>query len=122
VCGCTPRADACLEDGYSCGFDQDGCGSLVLCGTCPAPQECGYGGNANQCGGCVPGECYPGAIIWCQPEYAMCTEADFFNMEATEECLPDGTWGPCNEGGTGATYQCAALQDGSFYGDCPNCN
>jgi hypothetical protein len=43
-----------------CGPVADGCGGLIVCGACTAPQTCGGGGAASVCGGnsgCVPTTC-----------------------------------------------------------------
>jgi MYXO-CTERM domain-containing protein len=48
---CTP-ATAC-PSGQNCGTAADGCGGILNCGTCTAPQTCGGGGTANVCG-CTP--------------------------------------------------------------------
>jgi hypothetical protein len=45
---CTPLA-ACPV-GLNCGTIDDGCGGTLNCGTCNAPETCGGGGTANQCG------------------------------------------------------------------------
>ncbi len=59
---CVPRT--CFELGASCGPQGDGCGNLIQCGNCKAPQTCGGGGTLNACGGaavdggtCVPKTC-----------------------------------------------------------------
>ena len=39
-----------------CGTISDGCGGMLDCGTCPAGQDCGAGGVANQCA-CAPTTC-----------------------------------------------------------------
>jgi hypothetical protein len=46
---CTPRT--CAELGYNCGDNGDGCGGVIHCGTCTAPQICGGGGKPSVCGG-----------------------------------------------------------------------
>jgi hypothetical protein len=45
---CTPLT--CQALGYNCGMNGDGCGHLVNCGTCVAPQICGGGGKPSVCG------------------------------------------------------------------------
>jgi hypothetical protein len=55
---CVPRT--CAQLGATCGQQGDGCGGVLGCGTCTAPQTCGGGGTANKCGGtsaCVPKTC-----------------------------------------------------------------
>ncbi|HWE26860.1 MAG TPA: hypothetical protein VHB97_02610 [Polyangia bacterium] len=46
---CTKTTCAML--GYSCGPAGDGCGGVLDCGTCTAPQTCGGGGTPGACGG-----------------------------------------------------------------------
>ncbi len=46
---CTPRT--CAQVGANCGPVSDGCGALLQCGTCMAPDICGGGGTPNVCGG-----------------------------------------------------------------------
>ena len=50
--GCIPKT--CAQLGASCGPQGDGCGSIVECGTCTAPDTCGGGGKANTCGSANP--------------------------------------------------------------------
>jgi hypothetical protein len=45
---CKPRT--CGDVGANCGPIADGCGGLVDCGTCTAPDTCGGGGTPNVCG------------------------------------------------------------------------
>ena len=55
---CTPKT--CASLGVDCGPQGDGCGALINCGQCTAPQTCGGGGTASKCGGssgCVPKTC-----------------------------------------------------------------
>jgi hypothetical protein len=62
---CMPKS--CAAQGYTCGPNSDGCGSMLDCGTCTAPQYCG-GAGYSKCGGnsvaadsggnvCVPTTC-----------------------------------------------------------------
>ena len=57
---CVPATCATLgAGGYDCGYAADGCGGLLQCGGCVAPQCCG-GGGFDVCGGtggCVPRTC-----------------------------------------------------------------
>jgi hypothetical protein len=56
--GCIPRT--CAELHATCGPQGDGCGNIVDCGTCVAPETCGGGGVPSVCGGnsgCVPKTC-----------------------------------------------------------------
>ena len=55
---CTPRT--CALAGANCGPVADGCGGLIQCGNCTAPETCGGGGNPSVCGGnsgCTPKKC-----------------------------------------------------------------
>ena len=45
---CVPRT--CASVGAYCSYISDGCGALLACGTCVAPETCGGGGTANKCG------------------------------------------------------------------------
>ena len=45
--GCVPTT--CAQLGWTCGPTADGCGGLLNCGSCVAPQYCG-GGGFNRCG------------------------------------------------------------------------
>lgn len=50
----------CDSASAECGLLGDGCGNVIDCGTCPAPQTCGGGGAPSKCGGtggCVPKTC-----------------------------------------------------------------
>jgi hypothetical protein len=51
VPNCTPLT--CAKVGANCGQVADGCGGVLSCGNCIAPQTCGGGGTANVCGGGV---------------------------------------------------------------------
>ena len=44
---CMPKT--CTDWGYTCGKNSDGCGGVVDCGTCMAPEFCG-GGGYSKCG------------------------------------------------------------------------
>jgi hypothetical protein len=46
----------CAAQGFDCGPAGDGCGNLLDCGGCPAPQTCGGGGQPGVCGNpwCAP--------------------------------------------------------------------
>ncbi len=50
----------CNDLGDTCGPAGDGCGNVIDCGTCTAPETCGGGGLPSKCGGtagCVPKSC-----------------------------------------------------------------
>ncbi len=44
---CSPKT--CAELHYNCGPAANGCGGILQCGTCPAPQSCGWAGY-DKCG------------------------------------------------------------------------
>jgi hypothetical protein len=46
---CVPRT--CAQVGANCGPIGDGCGGMLSCGACVAPDICGGGGQASVCGG-----------------------------------------------------------------------
>lgn len=57
---CKTREEACAGEGVECGPVGDGCGGLIDCGTCTAPDTCGGAGVPGQCGqppACVPKTC-----------------------------------------------------------------
>jgi N-acetylneuraminic acid mutarotase len=56
---CVPLT--CAAQGKTCGPVSDGCGSVLNCGTCSAPQTCGGTGTPSVCGTAVPpgGACVP---------------------------------------------------------------
>jgi hypothetical protein len=68
ISSCTPTT--CPALGYDCGAAADGCGGLVQCGTCAAPQKCGAGGFS-KCG--LPPGIGPdgGPIVSCTPTTCM---------------------------------------------------
>jgi hypothetical protein len=47
--GVACTAKTCASLGYTCGASGDGCGGVINCGTCTAPQFCG-GGGFDTCG------------------------------------------------------------------------
>jgi hypothetical protein len=51
---CVPMT--CDAAGANCGSITDGCGVVIECGPCFAPQTCGGGGTPNVCG-CTPTTC-----------------------------------------------------------------
>ncbi len=55
---CVPKT--CDGLGATCGPQGDGCGNLIQCGNCKAPETCGGAGVASVCGGntgCTPKTC-----------------------------------------------------------------
>jgi hypothetical protein len=59
--GGTCTAKTCAELHVTCGPTGDGCGNVIQCGPCTAPDTCGGGGVPGQCGypdaGCAPLTC-----------------------------------------------------------------
>ena len=55
---CTPTT--CTKLGYNCGAADDGCGNILQCGKCTAPQFCG-GGGYDLCGPTSVATCDAGA-------------------------------------------------------------
>ena len=54
---CKPRT--CTDINADCGPAGDGCGGVIQCGSCTAPDICGGGGKPSQCGGGKPPSCVP---------------------------------------------------------------
>jgi N-acetylneuraminic acid mutarotase len=55
---CVPKT--CGQLGLNCGQAGDGCGGTLSCGSCTAPQVCGWGSTPNVCAtpvACVPTTC-----------------------------------------------------------------
>ena len=61
---CVPRS--CQDQGFECGFNGDGCGNAIDCGTCPAPQVCGAQSYSKCAVGppCKPKTC---SVLWVTP-------------------------------------------------------
>ncbi|HWE31279.1 MAG TPA: hypothetical protein VHB97_24910 [Polyangia bacterium] len=53
--GSTNCKVTCAQLGATCGQQSDGCGGMQDCGSCTAPDTCGGGGMANQCGATTGG-------------------------------------------------------------------
>lgn len=98
VCGsgkttCTPKTCADYP-AKSCGPLADGCGGLIVCGTCTAPESCGGGGTASVCGG--DSGCKPRTVADCAANGIQCGP------------LADGCGGFVTCGTCGATESCGA--------------
>lgn len=54
---CTPKS--CQDQGFECGMNGDGCGNVINCGGCPAPEVCGAQAYAKCASGppCKPKTC-----------------------------------------------------------------
>ena len=106
-------AKTCASLGANCGAVTDGCGALLACGACTAPQICGGGGTANVCGGAsackaktcadLGATCGPvgdgcGGVI---PTCGTCTSPDI--------CGGGGKPSVCGSGTSGTTPTCVNL-------------
>ena len=117
---CKPRT--CAGVGANCGPVGDGCGGLVQCGTCNAPDSCGGGGHASQCGhggGCVPKTCADvgatcgpigdgcGGIVDCDVCPIADAGADAADASSNATC---GCASPQTCGGGGVPSKCGGSQ------------
>jgi len=103
----------CSALGLSCGPAADGCGGLLDCGTCVAPDTCGGGG--------VPGKCGRPS---CTP--TTCTALGLSCGKAGDGCGGTLDCGPC-DGGTcvpqGCEGRCGPQGDGCGGSiTCPACD
>ncbi len=133
---CVPRT--CIELGANCGPMGDGCGGLLQCGNCTAPQTCGGGDAGSVCGGggCTPvtcdywhATCGPvgdgcGHLLQC----GACTSPD--GGATTQTCGGGGTASQCG-GDAGCVpkncaqlgFNCGPAGDGcgNLISSCGNC-
>ena len=102
---CTPRT--CADQGLGCGPTGDGCGNVIQCGVCAAPQTCGGAGVFGRCGA--------------PPSGASCTPATCASLGSSCGPASDGCGGlldcgPCAPpltcGGGGVRGQCGAPDAG----------
>jgi hypothetical protein len=108
----------CTAANANCGTIPDGNGGTVNCGTCSAPDTCGGGGTANQCGcatkgcpagntgdscGSVPNGC--GGTLSCG-----CVSGDACSGTSSGTCQPACVPKTCGSGGVGAA--CGPVSDG----------
>lgn len=125
--GCTKNT--CAGLGATCGSLSDGCGGLLECGTCVAPESCGGGGVPNHCGnnctrttcgaqgancGMIADGC--GGILECGTctSPATCGGSGTPNVCGTPVCTPKS----CAASGA----QCGFISDGcGDVVDCGNC-
>ncbi len=116
---CTPKT--CAQLGAPCGAQGDGCGGIVACGTCTAPQSCGGGGVADQCGGstvCVPKTCQAlGATCGAQGDGCGGLIASCGACASPEICGGGGVPNAC--GGNGADGgACVPTKSACAPGEC----
>jgi hypothetical protein len=89
---CTPQT--CASQKMNCGPVADGCGGILMCGSCTAPATCGGGGLNGVCGS--PGVCTP---MTCQQQgYACGQVGDGCGNLLTCGSCPQPTF--CGGGGT----------------------
>jgi hypothetical protein len=92
---CQPAS--CQQLGFNCGPQADGCGGIIQCGDCKAPQTCGGGNTPGVCGA---GSCTP---LTCQQAGAACGIIGD-GCGSTVDCGP--CVAPATCGGAGVANQC----------------
>jgi len=139
--GCTPRTCAQLHPPVGCGEAGDGCGGVIMCGSCTPPQTCGGGdpeagvpGKPGQCGGsmgCHPKTCaaYPSGTCGQQPDGCGGLTPDCHVCATGQTCGGGGTANQCGTSTVTCTPKtCAAYPNicGQQSDGCgsltPNCN
>ena len=131
---CTPKT--CTAIGANCGPVADGCGGILDCGGCTAPQTCGGGGTANKCGsnckqttcgakgancGTIADGC--GGTLDCGscPSPAACGGGGTSNVCGVPQCQPlscsaaHAECGPIADG-CGSTINCGSCTTGTCGG------
>ncbi len=106
---CPPKT--CADFGYNCGPAGDGCGNLLNCGTCTAPQFCG-GGGFNLCGGVAPPDAGGDAGV-CIPK--TCAELGYQCGPASDTCGGTLQCGNCTAPqfcGGGGSFKCGGTGGG----------
>lgn len=99
----------CASLGATCGPIGDGCGGVIDCGTCTAPETCGGGGVHFTCGGGGPGSCTPRS---CAAAGAECGVVGDGCGGVTADCGSCPTGQTCGGGGVPnvcATPPCGGL-------------
>jgi hypothetical protein len=116
---CIPKT--CLDLGYNCGVQGDGCGGTVDCGTCTAPQYCGaaspsvcgVGPGLLADGGCRPKTCQDLGYN-CGPAGDGCGNAlDCGSCTAPNICGGGGQPGVCGRVCTGLCTQQSSCSGGT---------
>lgn len=131
---CVPAS--CTTLGYDCGSAADGCGGLLQCGSCAAPEVCGASGFG-QCGvcggGCAPETCQEQGIA-CGPAGDGCGGLlQCGSCSGGQTCGGGGVWGQCGPKDGGPcppltcqelNVQCGLVNDGCggllMCGTCPS--
>jgi hypothetical protein len=119
---CVPRTCATL--GATCGPQGNGCGNLLDCGACVAPQTCGGGGTRNACGGdngCVSKTCKDiGA--GCGPHGDGCGgEIQCGSCRLPDTCGGGGVPSQCGVPDGGVSEAGLWTCDGGTCSELPNC-
>ncbi len=103
----------CAELGVACGPAGDGCGNVIPCGTCAAPQTCGGGGVPGECGypdaGCTPLTCASYPSTTCGEQSDGCGGHTAFCNPCTA---------PATCGGGGVTGRCGYPDAGCMPATC----
>jgi len=97
---CVPKS--CAQQGYTCGYNSDGCGNVVMCGGCTGSGEFCGGGGYSKCGTGLDGGADGSAAATCKAK----TCAD----------LPAGTCGQQSDGCGGLTPDCTPCTAPQFCG------
>jgi hypothetical protein len=97
------KPESCAQQNIACGPAGDGCGNMLDCGTCVAPQTCGGGGTPGQCGLLDGGPCVPQTCssqnIACGPAGDGCGNLlQCGSCAAPQTCGGGGTAGQCGGG------------------------
>jgi len=132
----TCTAKTCNDLGATCGYRADGCGGLLDCGSCSAPDSCGGGGTPNQCGhSCTQTTCGAkgancgtiadgcGGTLDCGDctSPAICGGGGTANVCGTPACTPrscgsvGASCGPISDG-CGGTIDCGTCPTGQVCG------
>jgi hypothetical protein len=105
---CACRPESCGEQGLECGSSSDGCGSMIDCGSCSAPELCGANGVPNMCS--CPAE---SDAAFCARNGKNCG-----SVTATDNCGVTRTVASCGTcrspltcGGGGATNVCGCTPE-----------
>ena len=129
-------AKTCTDLGATCGYRADGCGGLLDCGQCGAPDTCGGGGTPNACGhSCTQTTCGQkgancgviadgcGGTLDCGncTSPAICGGGGTANVCGVPACSPrtcasvGATCGPISDG-CGGTVNCGTCSGGTTCG------
>jgi hypothetical protein len=103
-------AVTCEMQGANCGPASDGCGGIIQCGDCTAPETCGGGGTPSVCGGkggCVAKTC-ANLGLNCGPASDGCGgQLDCGTCAAPDTCGGGGTASVCGHGSSCVPKTCA---------------